>query len=126
MFGVILWSDPEVRKAVIWCEDHGDLAYYEATENAANRDELFFDAGDYVEFDITEEKDLRRASNAQTILTASYPMSKAPMVLPEVSPDVPPVQPIPETVAPLSADVIQFADHAQKRRTQGRVLSRRG
>ena len=27
MLGVVLWSDVSDRKAVIWCEDQGDLAY---------------------------------------------------------------------------------------------------
>ncbi len=27
MYGVILWSDQEAQRAVIWCEDHGKLAY---------------------------------------------------------------------------------------------------
>ena len=27
MLGVILWSSPASRQAVIWCEDHGPLAY---------------------------------------------------------------------------------------------------
>lgn len=69
MYGVILWSDPTVGKAVIWCEDHGDLAYYEAPERAAAVEGMFFDAGDYVEFDITVDRDLKRARNAQTVRT---------------------------------------------------------
>lgn len=28
MYGVILWSDEITQKAVIWCEDHGRLAYF--------------------------------------------------------------------------------------------------
>ena len=31
MFGVVLWADPVDRKAVIWCEDHGDLAYFKGS-----------------------------------------------------------------------------------------------
>ncbi len=27
MMGVVLWSDQQVGKAVIWCEDQGKLAY---------------------------------------------------------------------------------------------------
>ncbi|AVW91310.1 hypothetical protein [Celeribacter baekdonensis] len=27
MDGIVLWSDPEAHTAVIWCSDHGDLAY---------------------------------------------------------------------------------------------------
>ena len=28
MYGVILWSDQKAQRAVIWCEDHGKLAYF--------------------------------------------------------------------------------------------------
>ena len=48
MYGVILWSDPEGGQAVIWCEDRGDLAYYEAPERPDHGGYGFFDAGDYV------------------------------------------------------------------------------
>ena len=27
MDGIVLWADPKNHKAVIWCSDHGDLAY---------------------------------------------------------------------------------------------------
>jgi len=27
MDGIVLWSDPGTHTAVIWCSDHGDLAY---------------------------------------------------------------------------------------------------
>lgn len=27
MDGIVLWSNPDTQKAVIWCSDHGDLAY---------------------------------------------------------------------------------------------------
>lgn len=32
MLGIIIWSDPEAHKAVIWCEDHGDLAFANGTD----------------------------------------------------------------------------------------------
>ena len=28
MYGVVLWIDKNAQKAVIWCEDHGNLAYF--------------------------------------------------------------------------------------------------
>ena len=31
MLGVVLWSDSSENNAVIWCEDHGDLAYFDGT-----------------------------------------------------------------------------------------------
>lgn len=32
MFGVVLWSSRKANSAVIWCEDHGDLAYLDLSE----------------------------------------------------------------------------------------------
>ena len=32
MYGVVLWADASDTKAVIWCEDQGNLAYYTAAE----------------------------------------------------------------------------------------------
>ena len=71
MYGVVLWSDPEVRRAVIWCEDQGRLAYYEAPERQPAQGDPFFIAGDYVEFDVTSDANLRRAQNAQTVRPAA-------------------------------------------------------
>lgn len=63
MFGVILWVNSTDRKAVIWCEDEGDLAYFEDEIQPIEAEKGFFDAGDYVEFDVMTDKKLRRASN---------------------------------------------------------------
>ena len=72
MIGVVLWSDPGARKAVIWCEDHGDLAFYAAASDAAlGRGTL--DAGDLVEFDMTTDKSLRYAHNPQVVSENLYP-----------------------------------------------------
>lgn len=66
MMGVVLWSDLDDQKAVFWCEDHGDLAYYDALAEG----EICFDllnAGDMVRFDVTLVHKVRRASNAQLV-----------------------------------------------------------
>ena len=63
MIGIVLWSDPASRKAVFWCEDQGDLAYFEDSEDGPD----FFDAGDMVRFEVTTERRLRRA-HAPTIV----------------------------------------------------------
>jgi len=68
MFGVILWADSASRKAVIWCEDQGDLAYLDAAPRIDDVCTLFFETGDYVEFDVTQDVFLRRASNAVQIV----------------------------------------------------------
>ena len=74
MYGVVLWSNATDRKAVIWCEDHGDLAFYngqfdEVPDPIAGE----FDAGDLVQFDIRRESDLRLACNPRVIAQDEYP-----------------------------------------------------
>lgn len=64
MYGVILWCDAQENKAVIWCEDHGDLAFYRQPENA---DEVALDAGDWVQFDMTTDRHLRFAHNPRLV-----------------------------------------------------------
>ncbi|AXI46912.1 hypothetical protein C1J03_13300 [Sulfitobacter sp. SK012] len=66
MFGVVLWSDVEDRKAVFWCEDHGDLAFYQEVESPLINGD-FFDAGDMVHFDVFVHQRLRKASNAHLV-----------------------------------------------------------
>lgn len=63
MIGVVLWSDNKDRKAVVWCEDQGDLAFLSGRDGALCNDE-FFEIGDVLEFDLTLERSCRRASNA--------------------------------------------------------------
>lgn len=70
MFGVVLWSDGEDKKAVIWCEDHGDLAFYNHKD--ADRS-VAFDAGDWVEFDMSMERNLRFAHNPRLVAEGLFP-----------------------------------------------------
>lgn len=64
MLGVVLWSDHNDRKAVIWCEDHGDLAYFSgAGDSPAEMPPL--DAGDLVDFELCQDSHLRLARNPQ-------------------------------------------------------------
>lgn len=71
MFGVVLWRDAKDGKAVFWCEDQGDLAYFENAELPLGADAQF-DAGDMVQFDVFVEQRLRRASNARLVLEQAY------------------------------------------------------
>jgi len=66
MIGVILWSDAAENKAVIWCEDHGDLAFLSAAESVVLPDP-FFEVGDVVEFDVKTTHNLRLATNPERI-----------------------------------------------------------
>ncbi|UWR20945.1 cold shock domain-containing protein [Sulfitobacter sp. S190] len=69
MYGVVLWSDTSHRKAVFWCEDHGDLAFYNPEGPSAEG----FGAGDMVQFDIEQAPKLRRAINPRLIDRQGHP-----------------------------------------------------
>lgn len=72
MCGVVLWSNPDDRKAVIWCEDQGNLAYYvEPDHDGLNGVSL--DAGDLIEFELREERQLRRATNPTLLCQDAAP-----------------------------------------------------
>jgi hypothetical protein len=66
MIGIVLWSDPSDCKAVFWCEDHGDLAYFSAEfdETGGCND---FSVGDMVQFDVLCDAEFRRAVNPNVI-----------------------------------------------------------
>ncbi len=66
MMGVVLWSDLDDQKAVFWCEDHGDLAYYDASAEGETCSDLL-NAGDMVRFDMKLDRKMRRATNAQLV-----------------------------------------------------------
>ncbi|QFT59821.1 hypothetical protein FIU94_13390 [Sulfitobacter sp. THAF37] len=66
MMGVVLWSDPVERKAVFWCEDQGDLAFYQADWNLVDG-ASFLEAGDMVTFKTETCGRLRRARDVTTI-----------------------------------------------------------
>lgn len=64
MYGVVLWSNTEEKKAVIWCEDHGDLAYY---RQSGSDGPVSLDAGDWVQFDLTLDRHMRFAHNPRLV-----------------------------------------------------------
>ena len=72
MYGVVLWADASDTKAVIWCEDHGNLAYYSAAEQSIHCG-LPLDAGDLIQFDLREDRDVRQASNLERVGTGYAP-----------------------------------------------------
>ncbi|MDW4497674.1 hypothetical protein R5H30_06755 [Sulfitobacter sp. D35] len=77
MIGVVLWCDASDRKAVIWCEDQGDLAYISTSSDVLDRGS-FFDAGDVVQFDMDVKTTLRKALNPRLVI------EKAGRMLPAV------------------------------------------
>ncbi len=70
MIGVVLWSDPADRKAVIWCEDHGELAFYHQPEEDPK--DMALDPGDLVRFDVSVEQKLRLAHNPKLVAEAAF------------------------------------------------------
>lgn len=67
MIGVVLWSDHDDRKAVIWCEDQGDLAFLSDTSNDHIERARFYNVGDVVSFELTFEKNMRLAVNPMLV-----------------------------------------------------------
>jgi len=80
MLGVVVWSKEPVQAAVVWCEDHGDIAYLSGYGGLAEQpDYLSLDpapprwpaAGDLVTLDTTRSGEQRLARNL-AILEADW------------------------------------------------------
>lgn len=113
MFGVVLWSDPEENKAVIWCEDHGDLAFYRQNEGDIA---VPLDAGDWVQFDLSTDRHLRFAHNPRLISEGISPDIAG--VLRAAAPAPPPAGAAAQ--APRgSAEIIPFAMPDTRRKSAG-------
>lgn len=65
MIGVVLWSDTVDRKAVILCEDAGDLAFL--CDKTATFEDPFFEVGDVVRFEIELRGTLRFACQPEMV-----------------------------------------------------------
>lgn len=72
MFGVVLWSDRNQNRAVIWCEDHGDLAFFKG-DGIGAMDGAEMEPGDLVQFDISKERHMRLARNPRLVASDEYP-----------------------------------------------------
>lgn len=72
MIGIVLWSDPRAARAVFWCEDQGDLAYYDA-HHKEDHAAYALAAGDMVKFELEPGAQLRRASNPRLIQQQARP-----------------------------------------------------
>ncbi|SDG35127.1 hypothetical protein [Alloyangia pacifica] len=66
MMGVVLWADLTEQKAVIWCEDHGELAFWHEPGSGLH-DGVVLDVGDLVHFEMSEGAQLRLARNPQRL-----------------------------------------------------------
>ena len=106
MLGVVLWSDNNENKAVIWCEDHGDLAYFDGTGGLIYEG-LPLDAGDLVSFEMEYARDLRLARNMRRIEHGSYEGIGERLVATGGRDEATPTR-VPGPAFPV-ADVVQFA-----------------
>ena len=68
MFGVVLWCNVESRKAVIWCEDQGDLAYLDMRVSSGVPA-----PGDLVRMEFQMDADVRRVANCELIAERHAP-----------------------------------------------------
>lgn len=69
MYGVVLWSDCKQNRAVIWCEDHGDLAFYRGEPDGI----MALSAGDLVQFDVQDGGEMRLAGAPRLVSRKSFP-----------------------------------------------------
>jgi len=65
MLGVVLWCDSAALRALIWCEDHGELAYYQAGEAGAVP--VAVEAGDLVHVVLSATHGMRRARTLRVV-----------------------------------------------------------
>ncbi|MCR9125329.1 MAG: hypothetical protein NXH82_04315 [Rhodobacteraceae bacterium] len=72
MLGVVLWTDPDKHSAVIWCDDHGDLAFY-GLPSGVSGPVIPLRQGDMLEFDVVVERGLRFARQPSLVSQAVYP-----------------------------------------------------
>ncbi|WP_323764970.1 hypothetical protein [Marinovum sp.] len=72
MCGVVLWANPDDQKAVVWCEDQGNLAFYLEPQDTALSG-VALDAGDLIEFELREEPQFRRVTNPTLLVQDHAP-----------------------------------------------------
>lgn len=128
MFGVVLWSDCSEHKAIIWCEDHGDLAYFNATgQPDSARIEL--EPGDLVRFDVGLEGPLRLAQNPRLVAERQYPTLAAELRMsePDSAPQKAEAAPEPGTVEDMTPKEVAAApdESLSRRRTATAAGARR-
>lgn len=99
MIGIVLWSDPDDCKAVFWCEDQGDLAYFEGNDTGVGPD---LHAGDMVQFDVSAQASMRIAHTPRLLQEQVH--VDLPETLRKTADDT-------GSDVPHSAQIIPFAQH---------------
>lgn len=72
MRGVIIWHCQNTRRAVVWCDDSGELAYASDDMAWANPKQPVA-IGDYVAFDLRSSVSARSCANLRLIEQAHAP-----------------------------------------------------
>lgn len=70
--GVVIWSDAARKLAVIWCTDHGRLAYLTGPDDLRDAADWPID-GDLVGFQLLEPAGLRRCAGLHVIARNWHP-----------------------------------------------------
>ena len=123
MLGVVLWSDIDDNKAVIWCEDHGNLAFFNGGAHPS-LDVFDFDAGDLVQFELTEEQHMRFARNPKRVSQSQYPSLAEDLQTMTLEQAPEPVTPTRVASATFkSADVLPFRQMGRSRREDEMALA---
>jgi len=65
MLGLVLWCDRSARHALIWCEDHGDLAVYDGRDGTGQATPLC--TGDLVHVGLASARGSRRARTLRVV-----------------------------------------------------------
>ena len=71
MFGIVLWTDRNAQRVVIWCEDQGDLAFYDGRAAGPLPDTppaVAMRAGDLVCVDLAAQGRPRRARSLRLVM----------------------------------------------------------
>lgn len=119
MYGVVLWSDRTQDRAVIWCEDHGDLAFYRG-EGPASPGADAIAPGDMVQFDLDEGRGMRLARRPRLVAQDTHPtltheLKRASREVGRL-PDTRTEMPQPAEPAPAEANVVSFQLRQQQLR----------
>jgi len=78
MYGVIIWIEEKSGNALIWCDDHGQLAYFVAAECTLGPTD--FSVGDLVKFVEGYKGRVRRAYDVVVANPAQYTTLKNDML----------------------------------------------
>lgn len=104
MFGIVLWTAVDGRKAAIWCEDHGDLAFLEDEAAACG-----LDVGDMVRLTTEIRRSIRCATKVIRLGADGAPAT--PCRHGDHCRQCPP-EPDPGAAAPFWPDLATFAKSA--------------